>query len=188
MGEHADRIIDDGLREASTRLRMPRQKPGLSKQDYATPPDLIAAIKKRFGVKEFAYDLAASQENTKAKFFFCEEQDSLKQDWLKLRGDLWLNPPFSRIGPWAEKCFSTTWRNTEPHLSHVGPIMRRDRRIFFLVPAAVGANWWRESVDGKARVFFLNGRPSFDGVGPYSKDIALCLYADKPGYECWRWK
>jgi phage N-6-adenine-methyltransferase len=160
--------------------RMPTQKPGKSKQDYATPKVLIDAVKIRFGVKAFGYDLAADALNTKARFYFDEKTDSLKQNWSGLSGDLWLNPPYSHIEPWAEKCNTTrlVWRSqalTKP-------------RIFFLVPAAVGANWWARHVDNQARVVFLNGRISFDGVGPYPKDCAIVIYNEKPGYEVWRWR
>ena len=58
----------------------------------------------------------------------------------------------------------------------------------FLVPAAVGSNWFRDYVDGKALVLLLNGRLSFDGAGPYPKDCILCLYGIEPGYEVWSWR
>jgi len=81
--------------------KMPKQKPGLSKQDYATPPEFIAAVKKRFGITRFDLDLAAVTENTVAKEFFgppfevepiqtshggCLAHDSLAQDWSRLKG------------------------------------------------------------------------------------------------------
>jgi phage N-6-adenine-methyltransferase len=156
---------------------MPKQRPGLSKQDYATPKIFIDAVKHRFAIREFAYDLAASKENTKARHFFCKEQDTLKQDWTKLKGDLWLNPEYAHIAPYAEKCAASA----PPGVGHI-------RRIFFLVPAGVGANWFAQHVDKKAFVLFNNGRLSFDGVGPYPKDTILAVFGIKPGYECWPWK
>jgi phage N-6-adenine-methyltransferase len=153
---------------------MPKQKPGLSKQDYATPAKFIDAVKRKFGVDEFTYDLAASQENTKARFFYCEEEDSLKQDWSKIDGDCFLNPPYSQIGPWAEKCAKT--------------VSDIQRRIFFLVPAAVGSNWFAKYVDGRAAVYLLNGRISFDGLHPFPKDNLLAVYGPTPRYEVWSWK
>lgn len=166
--------------------RMPEQKPGRSKQDYATPRPFLEAVKRKFGIPRWDYDLAASPENTVAQHFFCEEENSLAQDWdmipherdgVALRS-LWLNPPFANIAPWAAKC-----------ALYQGPA-----RIFFLVPAAVGSNWWRDSVHERANVFFLNGRLSFDGVGSYPKDTALCLYPKCPNivsyseYSVWNWK
>jgi hypothetical protein len=66
--------------------------------------------------------------------------------------------------------------------------MRDNRRIFFLVPAGVGANWFARHVDKKALVLFLNGRLSFDGIAPYPKDCILACYGLKPGYEVWPWR
>jgi phage N-6-adenine-methyltransferase len=166
-------------RAQATRRKMPRQRPGESKQDYATPDAYIAAVKARFGIHSFAYDLAASSENTKAKHFFCEEEDSLKQDWTKLRGALWLNPPYAHIAPWAQKCSES---------AGYGFDSGRLRRIFFLVPAGVGANWFAQFVHQKALVIFNNGRISFDGIAPYPKDTLLAVFGLKPGYECWTWR
>lgn len=150
---------------------------GRSKQDYATPDDLIQAVVKKFG--PLALDLAADDRNTKAPRWFDEQVDSLKQDWVaamrtaKPESWAWLNPPFGNIAPWAAKCSVES---------------RRGGRILFLVPAAVGANWWRDYVHKRARVYFLNGRVCFDGKNGFPKDCALCVYGMQPGYEIWRWK
>lgn len=154
----------------------PCQKPGLSKQDYATPPEFIDAAKQRLGIRDFAFDLAADMWNTKAEGYFTKEQDSLSQNWWHAAGVnhgwLWLNPPYADITPWAKKCSETTGVN-----------------IAFLVPAAVGSNWFRDYVDGKAHVLLLNGRLSFDGIAPYPKDCILCLYGPfRNGYEVWDWR
>lgn len=165
---------------------------GQSKQDYATPRVLLDAIKLKFEVKAWAWDLAANWKNQvgpEGRFYGPDHpkvslRDSLVLDWSELRGDLWLNPPFSNIAPWAKKCFDTAgWPyNLRAHT------FEPPRRIFFLVPAAVGSNWWKAYVHRKARVYFLNGRPSFDGKNGYPKDIALVMWGEKPGYQCWRWR
>jgi phage N-6-adenine-methyltransferase len=168
-----------GYVPAKGRRAMPKQKPGRSIQTYSTPPEFIDAVKRKFKVDSFSYDLAASEENTKARFFFCEEEDSLKQDWSKINGDCWLNPPYSRIGPWAEKCAKT---RSDWMLQGV------EGRIFFLVPAAVGSNWFAQYVDARAAVYLLNGRISFDGLHPFPKDNLLAVYGPTPRYEVWSWK
>ena len=43
--------------------RMPIQKPGKSFQAYQTPVVFLDAVKKRFGIKRFAFDLAALRTN-----------------------------------------------------------------------------------------------------------------------------
>lgn len=154
--------------------RMPAQRPGRSRQDWATPPEFLEAVKRRLRITEFAWDLAASPENAVADRYFTEADDALVQDWdaAAAVGWAWLNPPFGNMAPWVEKAAASD-----------GVVM--------LVPAAVGANWWRDHVDRKARVWFLNGRITFVGAtGPYPKDCALLLYDEHvtPGYEVWNWR
>lgn len=173
-------VESEFVAEVRAARKMPTQKPGKSIQTYATPFEFIAAVKARFKIRGFAYDLAASAENTKAAQYFTEEQDSLTQYWGKLRGPLWLNPPYAHIAPWAQKCAESAL----PGGSN-GPSLRQ---IYFLVPAAVGANWFAQHVHKKALVLLLNGRISFDGKAPYPKDCLLAVFGVKPGYEVWRWK
>lgn len=143
-----------------------------SKQDWATPPEFIEAVEKRFGKIEF--DLAASAENTKHTGFYDEERDSLKQDWHKLYGNLWLNPPFSNIAPWAKKCAE------EASLGAT---------ILFLTPASIGSNWFRDYVHRKAQVLALNGRITFIGaITPYPKDCILSTYGFPIGFDVWNWR
>lgn len=170
---------------------MPAQRPGRSKQDYSTPTEFVDAVKKRFGVGSFAWDLAASKENTKANRFFSETENSLVQDWTALRGDLWLNCPYADIAPWAAKCAASarmTVVGSSRALRATSYQPHEGRRIFLLVPAAVGSNWFADYVDGKALVVFFRPRLSFDGISSYPKDCQLAIYGEKPGYVCWRWK
>ena len=170
-------------------MSQPEQKPGRSKQDYATPENLITAVKARLGIGRFAHDFAADATNRKAPTWFDEATDalsvprwepSLRQNGCPISGQNWgwLNPPYSDIGPWAKRCVETKTAGGS---------------IAFLVPAAVGANWFRDYVDGKALVLLLNGRLAFMPDKPtwlYPKDCILCLYSPNvaPGYEVWNWR
>lgn len=162
---------------------MPAQKPGKSKQDYATPWAFVRALEARFGKIEL--DLAATKDNAKATLFVDPETDSLaprtKWDLFDVRL-AFLNPPFGSIAPWAEKC------------------VRAERlRILFLVPASVGSNWWANHVHGQADlVLFVRPRLSFDGKNSFPKDCAVVCYNTRGGvrtfddnyvtrYECWNW-
>jgi phage N-6-adenine-methyltransferase len=166
-------------KEAVKKLRvMPAQKPGRSIQNYATPDVFIAAVKRRFNVKEFYYDLAAEVETSKGRHSFCEEEDSLAQDWTKYTSkSLWLNPPFGQIEPWAKKC-----------AAYAEYARERGGLIYFLTPASIGANWFADHVWGKARVFALQGRLSFDGKAPYPKDCMLSVFGLRWGFEVWDWR
>jgi hypothetical protein len=87
----------------------------------------------------------------------------------------WLNPPFSDLRTWVQKALEES---------------RQGAHTAMLVPAGVGANWWRDWVHTKARVLLLNGRITFVGHNqPYPKDCALLLYEPNviPAYETWTW-
>lgn len=160
---------------------MPKQKPGKSEQSVQAPSDFMQAIGHGWGSPVF--DLASDSKNTQAPSFFSEQDDSLKQDWTKLKGVLWLNPPYADIGPWVEKCYKTA-KAWDPDL--------QDRRILVLIPAAVGTNYWHEWVHNKCEVSFLRPRLTFVGhKHPYPKDLVLLNYSSAfwlSGYETWKWK
>lgn len=147
---------------------------GRSKQDYGTPRDLLDAVERRFGA--LAWDLAAEAHNAKASNFIGADRDSITVAWDDLAGNLWLNPPFGNIAPWAEKCCKTCLSPTS--------------RILLLVPASIGANWFAEWVHRSAFVLGLQGRLTFEGCDqPYPKDCLLAVYgADLAGFDVWDWR
>lgn len=162
----------------------PKQKPGRSKQNYGTPDVFIAAVKARLGIEDFDIDLAADSHNAKAPRFYTEADDAFTMPWNYNGGWNWLNPPFGRIGPWVQRAYEE---------------INNGVNTAVLVPAGVGANWWRDWVHGKANVLFLNGRLTFVGTpinpktgkqDPYPKDCALLLYsvaAIRGTYDIWAW-
>lgn len=162
---------------------MPQQRPGKSRQNYSTPADFMAAAKGLLGIEEFAFDFAAERTNAKAKAFWTEKDNSLQQsaeEWCMAcrRGWGWLNPPYDDIGTWAERCM---WAKDT------------GASIAFLVPASVGANWYRDFVHNVAMVWALNGRLAFIPDQPnqvYPKDLILALYSPdlEPGFDVWSWK
>lgn len=154
---------------------MPAQNPGKSEQIVVTPDEFISATKKRLGIKEFAIDLAANKDNTKASQFYSEEDNSLVQSWV-YNGWGWLNPEFADIGPWVEKAWNES---------------RNGAKVALLMPSSTGSNYWAKWVDRKAYVTFLNGRIQFVGHKTgYPKDLVLLLYAPylDGGSTVWRWK
>jgi hypothetical protein len=161
--------------------KMPVQKPGKSRQDYQTPPEFIEAVQRRFGA--LTWDLAASAENTvvPGRFFSRGGIDAAKADWTDYLGprDLcWLNPPFGAI--------SHVWA---PLLSHWCPRIP-GMRVLFFVPAAIGSEWYRAHVHGRAMTLGLGPRVTFVGeVHPYPKDLMLCAFGfGVAGFDLWRWQ
>lgn len=152
------------------------QQSSLSKQDYGTPRNFLQAVLQKLRITDFSWDLAATDDNAITdNGWYTLEQDSLKQDWYKIRGCLWLNPPFEDIEPWVKK-------------AHEESIL--GAHIVVLVPLSI-AKWWKDHVDGKAYVYMLHGRLTFVGeTKPYPKDCALLLYGPEgyKGYEVWNWR
>src|SRR5678816_1978465 len=129
----------------------------MSRQDWETPPDLMAAVIARFG--PIYADLAANASNRKASVFLDEGLNSLAGDW-PTSWEYWLNPPFGNIAPWAAKC--AQWAKTGTG------------RIRLLVPASIGSRWFSEHVHDKALVLALQPRLTFVGAtAPYPKDCML---------------
>lgn len=160
-------------------MTMPKQRPGLSKQNYETPQEFVDLVKGRLKIREFTVDLAADKFNTKADFFYSEEDDSLVQDWAQWVGMwCWCNPPYFDLEPWVAKAATEAQNGAQ---------------IAMLVPASVGANWWKTWVEPYAYISFLNGRLAFMPDKPnwlYPKDCALLLYTPWgfKGHEIWSWK
>lgn len=150
---------------------------GKSRQDYGTPADFLEAVAQRFG--RLDVDLAATSANRVADLYISPQQDSLSVPWSQsLRGNLWLNPPFANIAPWARKCAQEAV-GLGPH-----------SRILLLVPASVGANWFAESVHRKALVLGLQGRLTFVGeTDPCPRDLILAVYGEGlEGFGVWKWR
>lgn len=149
----------------------------VGRQDWETPEELIDAVESRFGT--IGFDLAASNGQQRANHYYSPLDDSLSRSWGTVaigNKTAWLNPPFANIAPWAEK-LTTECRDLQ-------------RWTLMLVPAAVGSNWYREHVEGKALVLFLNPRITFRGAtAPYPKDCMLvCCGFGVAGSMTWRWK
>jgi len=151
---------------------MPAQHAAGARQDYCTPTDLLGAVETTFG--EITHDLACDADNRVASSCYTVEDDALAQDWTTLKGVLWCNPPFRRIGPWAQKCAESS-----------GP----ERLILLLTPASVGSRWFADHVHEHALVLALTPRITFVGaLAPYPKDCILSVYGAGVGFDVWRWR
>jgi phage N-6-adenine-methyltransferase len=162
---------------------------------YKSPSAFMGVVRQEFPL---TWDLAACPDNAQAVQYLTETENSLAADrpWRRLGGWLWLNPPYGNIGAWAAKCAEES---------------RHGARILFLVPAAVGSNWYADHVHDRAEVRFLRPRLVFDFLypldykdkdgnpspkagkpnkDPYPKDLLLAIYDRrvKPHTRPWDWK
>jgi len=147
--------------------------------EYRTPDDFLGAVRARFGA--LAFDLAASKRSAITPKFYSMTQDSLRQHWPDLKGKLWLNPPYGNIAPWAGKAAISAQQGAE---------------ILMLVPASVGANWYRDFGRVAADTYALCGRLTFKGeTTPYPKDCMLLHFhqdvamGNRPAkFFVWSWR
>ena len=159
--------------------KMPKQKPGSSRQDYGTPPELVAAIERRFGT--LTWDVAATADNTvvDGRFFSLAGINAIDDDWAARftpRDLLFLNPEFGSIGHvWAP--LVAQWRRRLPWL-----------RLLMLTPASVGSEWFQRYVHKRALALALSPRLHYVGCAdPYPKDCMLSCFGFGVGFDVWRW-
>lgn len=154
-------------------MLMPQQKPGRSKQDWQTPPELLTTIKQRLHIENFVCDVAATKENSVGLFNYSLEVSGLEHGWDPV-GWNWCNPPFGDIAPWVSKAIEES---------------KRGCYTAMLVPLSL-SKWWLEA-EQWAYILYLNGRITFVGaIAPYPKDCALLLFTPMrlTGGETWSWK
>lgn len=147
-----------------------------TEQDVGTPVAFLRCVQELFG--RIAFDLAASKRNHVTPRYYTKEDNALHHatQWPKyrLRREegvcdtiapwLWLNPPFSDIGPWLERCQAEK---------------ESGRNILVLIPASVGTRWWSKWVDIKdGPAWTPVGRMKFVGhTAPFPRDLALLVYS-----------
>lgn len=135
--------------------------PGFSSNsdDWATPPEVFAALDREFG---FTLDACASAANAKCQRFFNVESNGLAQSWAP--ATTWLNPPYGRdIGIWMKKAADEAANGAT---------------VVCLVPARTDTRWWHEQVMARAcEVRLVCGRLKFGfGRAPAPFPSAVVVY------------
>jgi hypothetical protein len=155
----------------------------------------LDAVEREFG--PIIWDLAATQSQRVTNAYLGPDQaqpewrDALSCKWDRLpcTGLRWLNPPYTSIAPWAERCAL--------YGSARSPIA-------FLVPMSMGTNWYWTFCAPHSRTFAVSRmmfverlpdgteRPAcYDRNGKptnYPKDLMLCVFGMSPGVERWQWR
>ena len=166
---------------------------GNSKQDYGTPPELLAAIERRFG--RILLDLAANGENHVAPYWLgpgsALGEDALKVSWEQAWAKAvlaeqdeqcqkiaFLNPPFKNIYPWADLCMRySTW----------------EFPIVAIWPASIDTRWFNDLVRPHTTSFGIS-RPKFVGMTTgFPKTMMLSWFCglpreNRPLGDLWNWK
>lgn len=124
---------------------------------FETPEWLFNSLDAEFN---FTFDLACNADNAKCEKFYTERDNSLAQNWHKLDGWLWLNPPYSPLKPWIVKAQEEN---------------KRGARIVVLCPPIISSRYFQEHLPSEIR--FIVGRVPFilNGVEMKSNTNDSCL-------------
>ncbi|EKO3881134.1 hypothetical protein P0F40_002901 [Vibrio metschnikovii] len=128
----------------------------------STPEWLFQAFNSEFS---FDLDAAATKESAKCSLYFTPETDGLTQDWesatMHIEGaTVWVNPPYSDIGPWMQKAKEEQAKGITTCL---------------LVPHDNRAEWWPISIASEIR----------DIVGYYDERVYLSGKQKGQTYQKW---
>lgn len=114
--------------------------------EWRTPQALFDEIAAVYG--PFDVDVAARADNAKAPVYYTKEDNGLVSPWF---GRVWVNPPYSKPGPWCERAV-------------VECVIRGNcDLVVMLLPAAIDTQWFHRSVLPYAAWKPLRGRPKFIG-------------------------
>lgn len=119
--------------------------------EWATPDDLFQKLDQEF---QFTLDAAATQYNTKCKYYFDSEINGLEQDWGN--AVVFVNPPYSQISKWVEKAVKEVGQWT----------FERNCTVVMLLPARTDTRWFHDYIYNNRRceIRFLRGRLKFKGA------------------------
>ena len=118
-----------------------------NKEDWETPSAFFNSLNEKY---HFKWDLAASSDNAKCNNYFTRDDNSLKQNWGGLDGNLFVNPPYGReLKLWVKKA-------SETHL-------KNGQYLVMLIPARTDTSYWHDHIFNHAEIEFLRGRLKFEG-------------------------
>lgn len=135
-----------------------------NKEDWETPQNFYDRLNAEY---HFKWDLAASDDNAKCNCYFTRDDNSLKQDWAGLSGNLFLNPPYGRqLKLWVRKAATTK--------------LKAKQNLVMLIPSRTDTSYWHDYIFNHAEIGFLRGRLKFEvgGVGGDSAPFpsAIVIY------------
>ena len=119
-----------------------------SKSDmWATPQKLFDSLNQTYN---FTLDPCATAQSAKCVKFYTEEDDGLSKDWA---GEVvFVNPPYSEVGKWVEKCYNEYRQN--------------DVISVLLVPARTDTKWFHKYCLYADMIQFVKGRVKFENGDP----------------------
>lgn len=132
-----------------------------TREDWATPPWLVAAVHQVLGGPPELDPCSNQQSVVGARRAIQLPESGLLASWDDA-GSIFVNPPFGRgLARWVGRCVGA-WRS--------------GASVLLLLPAAVDTRHWQELVATADLVCFLRGRVSFIGApagAPFATAIAF---------------
>lgn len=185
-----------------------------SVQIVKTPDDFMAVVNHRWDI---AWDLACTPDNALYSRYLTTEMAVRKHDrhlrtlkkgafsvkWHLLSNKyLWLNPPYCNAEPACEPdCDKIRCQSRDTHNKIAQPGIAkwmekcRDEsklgaKIITLTLASLGANWYKDFVEGNANVWILRERLKFIGhKDVYPKDLMIAEWSNTMNsFGHWSWK
>lgn len=140
--------------------------------EWGSPPSLWRPISQ--ALDGFDLDPCSGAESSPiADEQYTAEDDGLHRSWF---GTVWVNPPYSDMGPWMKKGFSEV-------------VNGNVETAVYLIPVRSSTEWWHRYVSEAAALCMIEGRISYVG-GQVNEDkggghnapfaSALAVYGDYP--------
>ena len=134
-----------------------------SSDEWTTPQEIVDELAVQYG--PFDLDACARADTAKAPLYYAQEHDGLQQAW---EGRVWLNPPYSKPGPWCQKAIEETQAG-------------RAELVVALLPAATDTGWFHDYVKTHAELHFRRGRIKFLGwrgtpIGSPKQGSIIAIY------------
>ncbi len=132
--------------------------------EWATPPSFVRPIADSLG--GFDLDPASGAERSPiADETISAEEDGLSQRW---NGDVWLNPPYSDIGPWLRKAISEIEAG-------------RARSVVALVKGDTSTDWFHHYGLQASTIAFIDDRLKFgNGSNDAPFPSIVLVYGEVP--------
>lgn len=127
--------------------------------EWSSPPEVVRPLDDAVG----GFDLdpcSGAEQSQFAEETYTADDDGLSQEWF---GNVWVNPPYSDMGPWSEKAA------TEAACDGVD-------RVVFLCKGDSSTQWWQAAAESASLITAIDGRLSFgdgDSAAPFASHILV---------------
>lgn len=173
-----------------------KEEEDILRQEWRTPPEFIEALQK-ISHYPIELDVAASNENTVAPYYFHKENSGLCHKWItKEIRHAFCNPGFNDMWPWISHADGELIRLKLDSYS-ILPDRVKSFEIDILGLCAPSTEWFSRAAKFATTIYLLSPRVQFLPPDPRivrtsnSRENALFRFSEKPGpveIKVWQWK